>query len=140
MERLTDSCGTIFSSREKAQVGQGRPMTESQPRRLRFHIVIDREARQIAKRLKDVTQLRVFLVLPSFLRWEAWHQIDEERIAAELEITPDELRKALAALVLHGLILHDDTRYHIPVWRLSSVWGAKGSWREVQANIAGEAD
>ncbi|MEA2770926.1 MAG: hypothetical protein QOD93_3888 [Acetobacteraceae bacterium] len=47
---------------------------------------------------------------------------------------------ALAALVLHGLILHDDTRYHIPVWRLSSVWGAKGSWREVQANIAGEAD
>jgi hypothetical protein len=113
-------------------------MIESQPRRLRFHIVIDREARQIAKRLKDATQLRVFL--PSFLQWEAWHPIDEERIATELEITPDELQKALAALVLHGLILHDDTHYRVPVWRLSSVWGAKGSWREVQADIAGEAD
>jgi hypothetical protein len=62
-------------------------MTESQPRRLRFHIVIDREARQIAQRLKDATQLRVFLLLPSFLRWEAWHPIDEERIAGELKIS-----------------------------------------------------
>jgi hypothetical protein len=62
-------------------------MTESQPQRLRFHIVIDREARQIAQRLKDATQLRVFLLLPSFLRWEAWHPIDEERIAGELKIS-----------------------------------------------------
>jgi hypothetical protein len=80
------------------------------------------------------------LFLPIFLRWDSWHPIDEERIAVELEVTLDELRKALAALVLHGLILHDDAHYRIPVWRLSSVWGAKGSWREVQADIAGEAD
>jgi hypothetical protein len=75
-----------------------------------------------------------------FLRWDAWHPIDEARIAADLEITPEELNKALAELVLHGLILRNDTDYRITVWLLSSVWGKKGSWTEVQANIAAEPD
>jgi hypothetical protein len=75
-------------------------MSTIQPKRLRFHIMIDRETRQIAKRLRDATQLRLFLLLPSFLRWDAWHSIDEARIAAELEITPDDLNEALAALIL----------------------------------------
>jgi hypothetical protein len=35
-------------------------MSASQPKRLRFHIMIDRETRQIARRLRDVTQLRLF--------------------------------------------------------------------------------
>ena len=115
-------------------------MSANQPKRLRFHIMIDRETRQIAKRLRDGTQLRLFLLLPSFLRWDAWHPIDEARIAAELEITPEELNKALAELVLHGLILRNDTDYRITVWLLSTVWGRKGSWTEVQANIAAETD
>jgi hypothetical protein len=115
-------------------------MSASQPKRLRFHIMIDRETRQIAKRLRDATQLRLFLLLPSFLRWDAWHSIDEARIAAELEITPEELNKALAALVLYGLVLRNDTDYRITGWRLSRVWGRKGSWTEVQANIAAETD
>jgi hypothetical protein len=115
-------------------------MSASQPKRLRFHIMIDRETRQIAKRPRDATQLRLFLLLPSFLRWDAWHSIDEARIAAELEITPEELNKALAALVLYGLVLRNDTDYRITAWRLSRVWGRKGSWTEVQANIAAETD
>ena len=36
--------------------------------------------------LRDATQLRLFLLLPSFLRWDAWHRIDEARIAAELRL------------------------------------------------------
>jgi hypothetical protein len=115
-------------------------MSASQPKRLRFHIMIDRETRQIAKRLRDATQLRLFLLLPSFLRWDAWHSIDEARIAAELEITPEELNKALAALVLYGLVLRNDTDYRITAWRLSPVWGRKGLWTEVQANIAAETE
>jgi hypothetical protein len=102
--------------------------------------MIDRETRQIARRLRDATQLRLFLLLPSFLRWDAWHPIDEARIAAEPEITPEELNKALAGLVLHGLVLRNDTDYRVTVWLLSSIWGGKGSWREVQANIAAETD
>jgi hypothetical protein len=102
--------------------------------------MIDRETRQIARRIQDATQLRLFLLLPSFLRWDAWHPIDETRIASELEITTEELMKAMAALVLHGVILRDDTRYRVTVWLLSPVWGRKGSWTEVQACIAGETD
>lgn len=102
--------------------------------------MIDRETRQIAKRLRDATQLRLFLLLPSFLCWDAWHSIDEARIAAELEITPEELNKALAALVLYGLVLRNDTDHRMTGWRLSRVWGRKGSWTEVQANIAAETD
>jgi hypothetical protein len=115
-------------------------MSVSQPKRLRFHIMIDRETRQIARRLRDATQLRLFLLLPSFLRWDAWHSIDEARIAAELEITPEELNNALAALVLYGLVLRNDTDYRITAWCLSPVWGRKGSWTEVQANIAAETN
>jgi hypothetical protein len=117
-------------------------MSTTQPKRLRFHIMIDRESRQIAKRLRDPTQLRLFLLLPSFLRWKEWHQINESRIAAELEITTDELRKALAELVLLGLILRNDTTTYPGTtgWMLSSVWGGKGSWREVQDDIAAEND
>ena len=115
-------------------------MSENQPKRLRFHIMIDRETRQIAKRLTDATQLRLFLLLPSFLRWDTWHPIDEVRVAAELEITTDELNKALNALLLHGLILRNDTDYRITVWLLSKMWGAKGSYREVLADIEAEKD
>jgi hypothetical protein len=116
-------------------------MSATQPKRLRFHIMIDRETRQIAKRLRNATQLRFFLLLPSFLRWHEWHQIDEAKIATELEITPEELRKALAELALHGLVLRNDTTYPGNTgWLLSSVWGRKGSYREVQADIAAETD
>jgi len=116
-------------------------MSESKPKRLRFHIMIDRETRQIAKRIRDATQLRLFLLLPSFLRWHEWHQIDEARIAADLEITEDELRKAMAELVLLGLVLRNDTTYPGTTgWQLSAVWGRKGSYREVQADIAAERD
>jgi hypothetical protein len=110
--------------------------TASPPRRLKFHIMFDTQTRQIAGGLRDATQLRLFLLLPSFFRWDAWHQIDEARLAAELEITPEELSKALAELVLRGLVLRNDTRYRVTAWRLSSVWGRKGSFREVQADIA----
>lgn len=102
--------------------------------------MIDRETRQIARRLRDATQLRLFLLMPSFLRWDAWHPTDEARIAAGLEITREERNKALAELVLHGLVLRNDTDYRITVWLLSSVWGRKGSRAEVQANIADETD
>jgi hypothetical protein len=116
-------------------------MDEAQPKRLRFHIMIDRETRQIAKRLRDATQLRLFLLLPSFLRFHEWHQIDEARIASELEVTPEELRKAMTALVLLGLVLRRDTAFDgTTCWMLSSVWGRKGSYREVQADIAAEND
>ena len=111
-------------------------MSATQPRRLKFHIMFDIQTRQIAKGLRDATQLRLFLLLPSFLRWDAWHAIEDERIAAELEITPEEVRKALAELVLRGLVLRDDGNYQNTGWRLSPVWGAKGSFREVQADIA----
>jgi DNA-binding IclR family transcriptional regulator len=79
-------------------------------------------------------------LLPSFLRWDAWHPIDAARIAAELEITPEELNRALAELVLHGLVLRNDTYYCITVWLLSKVWGRKGSYREVLEDIASEED
>ena len=116
-------------------------MGEAQPKRLKFHIVIDRETRQIATRLRDATQLRLFLLLPSFLRFHEWHQIDEARIASELEVTPEELRKAMAALGLLGLVLRRDTAFDGTTgWMLSSVWGRKGSYREVQADIAAEND
>ena len=115
-------------------------MSEHQPKRLRFHIMIDRETRQIAKRIKDATQLRLFLLLPSFLRWDTWHPIDEVRVAAELEITTEELNTALNTLVMHGLILRDDARYSVTVWLLSKMWGAKGSYREVLADIEAEKD
>jgi hypothetical protein len=116
-------------------------MDEVQPKRLRFHIMIDRETRQIAKRLRDATQLRLFLLLPSFLRFHEWHQIDEERMASELDVTPEELSKAMAALVLLGLVLRRDTALNGTTgWMLSSVWGRKGSYREVQADIAAEND
>jgi hypothetical protein len=124
----------------KKAEGESIIMSASQPKRLRFHIMIDRETRQIARRLRDATQLRLFLLLPNFLRWDAWHPIDEARIAAEIEITPEELNKALAELVLHGLVLRNDTDYRRTVWLLSPVWGRKGSWTEVQANIAAETD
>ena len=42
--------------------------------------------------------------------------------------------------MLHGLVLRNDTDYRVTVWLLSSIWGGKGSWREVQANIAAETD
>jgi hypothetical protein len=74
-------------------------MDEAQPKRLRFHIMIGCETRQIAKRLRDAKQLRLFLKLPCFLRWDAWHPIDEARVAAEIEITPMELNKALGELL-----------------------------------------
>jgi len=102
--------------------------------------MIDRETRQIAKRIKDGTQLRLFLLLPSFLRWDTWHPIDEVRVAAELEITTEELNTALNTLVMHGLILRDDARYSVTVWLLSKMWGAKGSYREVLADIEAEKD
>lgn len=110
--------------------------TASPARRLRFHIMFDTQTRQIARGLRDATQLRLFLLLPSFFRWDAWHLIDEARIAAELEITPEEVRRALAEFVLRGLILRNDTGYRGTGWQLSSVWGRKGSFREVQADIA----
>jgi hypothetical protein len=116
-------------------------MDEVQPKRLRFHIMIDRETRQIAKRIRDATQLRLFLLLPSFLRWDTWHPIDEARIAVELEITLEELQKAMAALVMYGLVLRDDEGYPGTTgWLLSKMWGAKGSYREVLADVEAEKD
>jgi hypothetical protein len=130
---LTDSCALIFSQRTLGGINM---MSATQPRRLRFHIMFDTQTRQIARGLRDATQLRLFLLLPSFCRWDAWHRIDEARIAAELEITPEEVNKALAELVLRGLVLRNDRDDRPTGWRLSSVWGRKGSFREVQADIA----
>jgi hypothetical protein len=42
--------------------------------------------------------------------------------------------------VLYGLVLRNDTDYRITAWRLSPVWGRKGLWTEVQANIAAETE
>ena len=105
-------------------------MSASQPKRLRFHIMIDRETRQIARRLRDATQLRLFLLLPSFLRWDAWHPIDEARIAAEPEITPEELNKALAGLVLHGLVLRTTASLSGSCRRSGAERGHGGRYRQ----------
>jgi hypothetical protein len=102
--------------------------------------MIDRETRQIARRVRNATQLRLFLPLPNFLRWHEWHPTDEARIAAALEITKNELNKAMAELVLKGIIPRNHTNYKVTVWLLSSVWGRKGSLREVQADLAAESD
>lgn len=117
-------------------------MSASQPKRLRFHVMIDSETRQIARRLWDATQLRLFLLLPSFLRWDAWHPIDEARIAAEREITPEELNKSLAELVLHGLVLRNDTPPHtlaplVGLGQKGVVDGGPGKYRRRNGSVTG---
>jgi hypothetical protein len=68
-------------------------------------------------------------------------ELTPERIASELEVIPEELSKAMATLVLLGLVLRRDTAFDGTTgWMLSSVWGRKGSYREVQADIAVEND
>lgn len=114
----------------RTTVREARPPGRSYGRQ--FVIVFERGLEELARRLHSAGALRLLLILPSRLSWEAWRRLDQRETAAALGTDQGTVSRALRELVEADAIERRGKGPYVE-WRLSAGWGWRGNAASYQA-------